>query len=188
MTPDTTRIRLVTTPEQVVVAETRRTYAYLALYGYSVDALVVNRLLGDAHQGPFFDEWRTRQDAGLTSIDETFCSVTQLEAPLEAVDLVGPDRLRLLGKVLYGDVDPSSRLSPAGRGLPFDRDGDRVILCVPLPGVDPRTVHAGRTPLDVVLTAGAHRRVIPLPDALRSWRGQAARFEGDELHVAFVEA
>jgi arsenite-transporting ATPase len=145
-------------------------------------------LLGDAHQGPFFHEWRIRQEGGLASLDETFSAVTQLEAPLEAIDLVGPDRLATIGKQIYGDVDPSSRLSPVGRGIRFDRDGDRVVLRVPLPGVDPRTVHAGRTALDVVLTAGAHRRVIPLPDALRSWRGEAARFEGDELHVAFVEA
>ena len=53
-----TTVRLVTTPEQVVVAETRRTYAYLALFGYAVDALIVNRLVDETHSGPFFDEWR----------------------------------------------------------------------------------------------------------------------------------
>ena len=87
---DTTRIRLVTTPEEVVVAETRRTYAYLALYGYSLDAVVVNRVLGDAHQGPFFEEWRVRQARGLASIDATFGSVTQLESALEPFDLDRP--------------------------------------------------------------------------------------------------
>jgi arsenite-transporting ATPase len=185
---DTTRIRLVTTAEQVVIAETRRTYAYLALYGYSLDGIVVNRLLGDAHRGPFFDEWRLRQEDGLRSLDETFRSVTQLEAPLEALDLVGAERLATVGKVIYGDADPSGRLSPVGRGISFDRSGDRVVLRVPLPGLDPRTVHVGRSACDVIVTAGAHRRVVPLPDALRTWRGEAARFEGDELHVAFVEA
>ena len=34
-------------PEKMVIAEARRTYTYLGLFGYSVDAAVVNRVLPD---------------------------------------------------------------------------------------------------------------------------------------------
>ena len=131
-----TTVRLVTTAEQVVVAETRRTYAYLSLFGYGVDALVVNRMVGDGHVGPFFDEWRTRQDRAMEAVDETFASVTRLEAALEASELVGASRLAVLGKQLYGDADPAARLGPAGPGLRFDREGSAVTLRIPLPGLD----------------------------------------------------
>ena len=183
----TTTVRLVTTPEQVVVAETRRTYAYLSLFGYGVDALVVNRLLGDAHLGPFFDEWRVRQDQALVAVDETFGAVTRLEAPLEASELVGVDRLALLGKQLYGDADPAGRLGPAGPGLRFDREGGTVTLRLPLPGLEDDEVKVGRTEDDLVVTAGTYRRSVPLPDGLRSWHGRSARRVDDELHVVFTE-
>ncbi|MDH4170096.1 MAG: ArsA family ATPase, partial [Acidimicrobiia bacterium] len=44
---DTTRtsVRLVTTPEKVVLSEARRTHGYLALFGYGIDAVLVNRLI-----------------------------------------------------------------------------------------------------------------------------------------------
>ena len=51
-------VRLVTNPEQVVVAEARRTATYLGLFGFAVDAVIVNRLLPDDVTDPWFDHWR----------------------------------------------------------------------------------------------------------------------------------
>ncbi len=42
--PAITSVRLVLTPESVVAAEARRTFTALALYGYSVDLVVANRV------------------------------------------------------------------------------------------------------------------------------------------------
>ena len=44
-------VRLVTTPERVVIAESRRVLTSLSLHGYAVDAVVVNRLLPPAPDG-----------------------------------------------------------------------------------------------------------------------------------------
>src|SRR3954454_13040860 len=41
-------IRLVMTPDRMVVAEAMRTFTYLNLYGYLTDAVVVNRVFPDA--------------------------------------------------------------------------------------------------------------------------------------------
>jgi arsenite-transporting ATPase len=183
----TTSVRLVTTAEQIVVAETRRTYAYLSLFGYVVDALVVNRVVGDGHIGPFFDDWRARQDQAMATIEDTFASVTRFEVPLEATELIGVSRLELVGKQLYGDADPAAQLGPAGPGLRFERDGATVTLRIPLPGLDDAAVKVGRTDLDLVITAGAYRRSVPLPDGLRTWHGRSARHTGDELEVVFTE-
>jgi arsenite-transporting ATPase len=185
--PAVTTVRLVTTPEQVVVSETRRTYAYLALYGYAVDALVVNRLVDETHAGPFFDEWRARQRRVLDVVDETFASLVRLEVPLDASEPLGAARLAVLGKQLHGDADPASVLGPPRPGLRFERGDGRVTLRVPLPGLHGVDVKVGRTDLDLVVTAGAHRRLVPLPEGLRGWRGQSARRAGDDLEVVFVE-
>jgi len=45
---ETTSVRLVLTPERVVIAESRRTLTSLRLYGLSVDQVVVNRVFPDA--------------------------------------------------------------------------------------------------------------------------------------------
>ncbi|MCZ7536474.1 MAG: arsenical pump-driving ATPase GET3 [Acidimicrobiia bacterium] len=48
----TTSARLVVNPERMVVAEARRTFTYLSLYGYHVDAVVANRMLPDSVGDP----------------------------------------------------------------------------------------------------------------------------------------
>jgi arsenite/tail-anchored protein-transporting ATPase len=49
-----TSVRLVVNPERMVIAEARRTYTYLSLFGYRVDAVVANRLLPDEITDPWF--------------------------------------------------------------------------------------------------------------------------------------
>src|SRR5262249_37282621 len=44
----TTSIRLVMSPDRMVVKEAMRTFTYLNLYGYLTDAVVVNRVLPEA--------------------------------------------------------------------------------------------------------------------------------------------
>src|SRR5262245_45371053 len=43
--PAITSVRLVVNPEKVVLAESRRTFTYLNLFGFNTDAIVVNRVL-----------------------------------------------------------------------------------------------------------------------------------------------
>ena len=43
--PARSSVRLVVNPERMVIAEARRTYTYLSLFGYRVDAVIANRLL-----------------------------------------------------------------------------------------------------------------------------------------------
>ncbi len=50
--PAVTNVRLVVNPERMVIAEARRTYTYLSLFGYRVDAVVANRLLPQSGHRP----------------------------------------------------------------------------------------------------------------------------------------
>ena len=54
-------VRVVLTPERVVIAESRRVLTSLSLHGYAVDAVVVNRLLPAPRPGDT-DEWRDGVD------------------------------------------------------------------------------------------------------------------------------
>src|SRR4029078_6122409 len=54
-------IRLVMTPDRMVVAEAMRTFTYLNLYGYLTDAVVVNRIFPDELADGSFDAWHVAQ-------------------------------------------------------------------------------------------------------------------------------
>ena len=70
--PKRTSVRLVVNPERMVVAEARRTYTYLSLFGYRVDAVIANRLLPDRVSDPWFDQWKAVHAEHLTTINEAF--------------------------------------------------------------------------------------------------------------------
>ncbi|MEZ5179902.1 MAG: ArsA family ATPase [Acidimicrobiales bacterium] len=95
-----TSVRLVVNPERLVVAEARRTYTYLSLFGYRADAVVANRLLPEAVTDPWFAEWRARHAEHLASIEEGFAPLPILRAELAAHEVVGVEALRLRHRAL----------------------------------------------------------------------------------------
>ena len=98
---DITSARLVVNPERLVVAEARRTYTYLSLFGYHVDAVAVNKVLPDGLDHPWFDEWRTTQKAQLELIKDSFAPLPILQAPLARREVIGIDELATYGELLY---------------------------------------------------------------------------------------
>lgn len=60
-----TTLRLVATPEHVVIAETRRAHTWLTMYGFVVDAVVLNRIYPASALGDYFEPWAEAQAAGI---------------------------------------------------------------------------------------------------------------------------
>src|SRR5256885_325460 len=69
---DVTSARLVVNPERLVIAEARRTYTYLSMFGYHVDAVIANRVLPADVDHPWFAQWRATQASYLDVIAEAF--------------------------------------------------------------------------------------------------------------------
>jgi arsenite/tail-anchored protein-transporting ATPase len=73
-------VRLVMTPDRLVIDEARRTFTYLNLYGYLTDAVVVNRVFPE-EVGAYFGGWRERQERHLADVEAAFAPVPVLRAP-----------------------------------------------------------------------------------------------------------
>ena len=58
-------MRLVMTPDRMVVGEAMRTYTYLNLYGYLTDAVMVNRVFPDELADGYFGAWHGVQQEQL---------------------------------------------------------------------------------------------------------------------------
>ena len=184
LTAPTTSVRLVLTPEAVVVAEARRTLTSLALYGYRVDALLANRVF-PASDDPFLAGWATAQAAQLEAVRADAGGLPVLESPYRAVEPVGLAMLTALGQELYGDADPA----PAPCDLPAlmevtpTSDGFELSLSLPLATRD--ALDLTRTGDELAVTVGGHRRVLALPSALRRCVVAGASLIGGRLVVRF---
>ena len=123
---DAVSIRLVMTPDRMVIAEAMRTFTYLSLYGYLTDAVVVNRVFPEEVEGGYFGAWREVQREQLELVESGFAPVPVLRAPYFEQEVLGATMLDRLGASLFEAPTParccttrsrrSSRSTRTGRG------------------------------------------------------------------------
>jgi arsenite-transporting ATPase len=183
---EVTSARLVVNAERLVVAEARRTFTYLSLFGYHVDAVVANRLLPDTITDPWFESWKSTQREHLASIQDAFSPAPVLRAELAGHEVVGVDHLSELAAEVYGETDPAARLS---RVEPFrvNAVGDALVLSMQLPFVDRADIELGRSNGELLVAVGSHRRAVVLPESLARREVSGARMTDGRLEVEFVE-
>ncbi|MBV9592783.1 MAG: ArsA family ATPase [Actinobacteria bacterium] len=187
LSADSTSVRLVLTPEAVVVAEARRTLTALALYGYRVDALIANRVFptGD-------DEWRsgwvTAQQRQLALMRSAAGSTPVGELEYLATEPIGPDALRAVAAKLYGELpgDDPAAPAPVTESLRVERDGAQFVLRLDLPLSGDETVDVVRAGDTLVVTVDALRRVVALPSVLRRCEVVSGVREDTGVSVRFV--
>lgn len=182
--PEITSARLVMNLEKMVVAEARRTYTYLGLFGYAVDAAIVNRIIPEAVTDPYFKRWRELQAEHLATVEDAFADLALLRLRLFDEEMVGVDKLRLVSEELYGDLDPTARLAVTAPFRMFDQD-DEVVLALRLPLAERGEVDVVRHHDEIYVTVGPYRRSLVLPDSLRRREVTGARLTEGELWVRF---
>ena len=184
--PDTTSVRLVVNPERMVIAEARRTYTYLSLFGYRVDAVVANRLLPDEVVDPWFDRWKAaarrapRQHRRGVRARAGAAGRAAPRRARRARPAPGPGRRRLRrprrrgraarGRAARGRVDPRRRCDVGARRCRSPTTDD---------------LDLGRSGDELLVRVGAYRRVVLLPDSLRRRKVDAAALRDDTLRVSF---
>jgi arsenite-transporting ATPase len=178
-------VRLVLTPENVVLAEARRAYTSLSLFGYRVDGVVANRVFPAGDGDAWRAGWVDAQQTVLKEVDQSFAGLPVWRSQYQPGEPVGVPALTELASCLYGDDDPLVR--PEGDG-PFrvarDARGDAV-LHLALPFVTRAEVDLARNGDELVVTVGSSRRLLTLPAGLARLRVAGARVDGGELQVRF---
>ncbi|MCL1594951.1 MAG: ArsA family ATPase [Actinomycetia bacterium] len=185
--PEVTTARLVMNPEKMVISEARRTYTYLGLFGYGVDSAIVNRVLPPEVEDPYFARWREIQKTHLASVEEGFVGIDIRHLRLFDEEMVGLDHLRTVADELYGDTDPTDRLSDVDPLRIEDmEDSEDVALIVSIPLADKGDVDVMRHDDEVFITIGPYRRSLVLPDSLRRRRIRRAKLADGELRIVFT--
>ncbi len=176
-------IRLVTTPDRMVVAESMRTFTYLNLYGYLCDAVVVNRVF-PSEVGAYFGAWREVQAEQLALVESGFAPVPVLRAPYFEQEVMGAEMLDRLGGALFDGRDAGAVLHDRLAQELALEDG-RAELRLDLPFVSKGDVTLKKIGLELVVRVDGHRRTILLPSALAGFKPTSAKLAEGSLVVGF---
>ena len=181
---DVTSIRIVTTPEKMVVEETKRNYMYMNLYNFNVDGLYINRILPQDINNDFFNKWIVIQREYITYLKESFSALSIYEIPWYEEELRGVSNIRrivedvLLGKEVFEEKIITERES-------FKQIEKGYQLEVFLPCVDKSSIDLYQGTTDIVIKIGNFKRNIPLPNILRNYMVTGAKFEEEKLCIIF---
>jgi arsenite-transporting ATPase len=182
-------IRLVMTPDRMVVDEARRTFTYLNLYGYLTDAVVVNRVFG-AEVGDYFGAWRERQQEQLAAVRDAFAPVPVLQAPYFEEEVVGAAMLDRLGDELFGGdgVPTADALHHRSVSERLELRADGATLRLELPFADKGDISLKRLGSELIVGVDGHKRTMLLPPALDDLAPTGAHFEDGALTITFEPA
>ncbi|MCG8592372.1 MAG: ArsA family ATPase [Proteobacteria bacterium] len=180
---DRTTARLVVNPARVVVDETRRSFAYLSLYGVATDAVLVNRVLPDRAASGYFARWAERERATLDDIEASF-PVPLCRAPLLDHEPVGAEALAGLAGDVYGDRDPAELFTRA-RPIRLHKRGSRTSLEIDLPGVKKEELDVTVIGDELLVQVRDAQRRIALPASVAGLQVASVRLQEAVLHVGF---
>ncbi len=185
LTSPETSVRLVLTPESLVLAEARRSYTTLSLFGYRVDGVVANRVFPDADADEWREGWVRAQAEVLADAAASFAGLPLWQVPYGSGEPVGPTLLAEVAQGAYGDDDPFAM--PSGQGPLRLTSGPRgTVLHLALPLVTRTDVDLARNGDELVVTVGSYRRLLTVPAGLSRHRVSGARVEEGELQVLFT--
>jgi arsenite-transporting ATPase len=178
-----TSARLVVNPTRVVVDETRRSFAYLSLYGIATDAVLVNREMPKSVGEGYFSRWLELERRELQTIEESF-PVPIKHVSLRPREVIGTAALEELARDLFGDDDPAARFA-SGRPIRFRRVGGRTRMEIDLPGITKEEISVAAKGSDLHLRVRDGRRSISLPETLVGRSIEKVRLREPILEIHF---
>jgi len=181
-----TSVRLVVTPERMVIDEALRARTDLALFELACDAVVMNRLLPESAAGEaYFRDWARLQAERLAEVEARFAPLPVLQAMLQDDEVIGVAGLARHGAALFAGREPDAVLCRA-RGLRFVRTPGGVRATLPLPDARSDELAVAKLEGELVITTAGQRRALPLPRHVAPLALAHARLEGGTLTLDFA--
>jgi arsenite-transporting ATPase len=180
--------RIVLTPDRTVLKEAQRAETYLNLFGYPVDAVVINRLLPAIEtDSEYFRVLFERQTVLLKEIEDSFSGIPIFRSPLKAVEPTGIEELSGLAREVFGETDPC-QIFHTGPSITIEPDGDGYLLRIPIPNVELSKLALAKRGDELYVEVGSFRRLIPLPLTLAAMHPHSATMRDARLEIPFRRA
>lgn len=181
-----TSVRLVTQPEKMIVAETKRTLTYLSLFGFTVDCVIVNRIIPPS-AGAFLDAWSQTQITYREDIHETFNPIPVREVLMLDHEISTADDLIDIGRQIYADDDPADLLfhQPLVKLMQSPGHADFSIF---IPHLDSEAMELNKQGGEIWIRVRHYMRRYAIPDSLAGMYPVRAQYEDGWLHITFEKA
>lgn len=179
---DIVSLRIVTTPERIVISEAKRNFTCLYLYHYNVDAVIVNHIYPEKAMEGYFSKWINLQEQGLRDIQESFSEVPKFYVELQDSELRTLEVLRRIGGEIYESTDPDDVLF---KKEIYISDKEERTLKIYLPFAEKDELELEQVGTELCCGIRNERRRFPIPTEFEEYAVAGARFEDGYLCIRF---
>jgi arsenite-transporting ATPase len=179
---ETTSIRIVVNPEKMVVKEAQRSFTYLNIYDFNVDAIIVNRVIPNGVTDSYFAVWKDIQEKYLTEIKESFSPIPIYRAPLFETEVVGFPVLERMAAEIFGEEDAIG-IKYVGRAQEIKKEGDGYVMSIDIPFTQKDALSLNQKGDELLVKVGSIKRNITLPRTITALAVKKAKFEDNKLKI-----
>jgi arsenite-transporting ATPase len=180
----TTSIRIVVNPEKMVIKEAQRSFTYLNIYDFNIDAVIVNRVIPQSVTDGYFSAWKEIQGKYRQEIAESFSPLPILCAPLFDREVVGMEMLRRMAQEVFDGRDPEAIMYDR-RIQQVDKVDGGYVFSVYMPFVEKHEVNLNQKGDEIIVRVGNVKRTITVPRTLVNRTITGAKFEEETLKIRF---
>lgn len=162
-----TSIRIVTTPEHIVLQEAKRNYTWLKLYGFNVDAVYINKLYPEDMLKGYFCDWKEYQEKSISVAEKSFKRQKIFKLELQSDEILGKNKLYKTGESLYSESNPLDIFVRTESFFIEDKNGTRTFI-LELPFVkDKNEISVFKDGQDIIISWLNETRRFHFPEKLR---------------------
>ena len=175
-------LRVVTTPEKIVINEAKRNFTCLYLYHYNVDAIIVNHIYPAKAMEGYFNKWIKLQEEAIQDIKESFSEVPRFYVELQQQELRTLDVLGKVGDTIYGEINPDDVLF---KKEIYSIDNEKNCLKIYLPFADKGELRLEQDKNELIVGVKNESRKFPIPSEFTKKDIVGAKFEEGYLNILF---
>ena len=178
-------LRVVTTPERIVISEAKRNFTCLYLYHYNVDAVIINHIYPQKAMEGYFNKWTQMQEEALREIEESFSEVPRFYAELQQRELRTLEMLERVGAQIFEKSDPNDVLF---QQKIYEVDKEEKSLRIYLPFADKKELRLEQERNELLVGVRNENRRFPIPPEFEGMEAAGAKFEEGYLKIRFETA
>lgn len=179
-------IRIVTTPEKIVVKEAKRNFSYLHLFDFNVDAVIINKIFSEEGAKGYFEKWLTIQNESINEICQSFKPVPIFKAELMDNEVREYDSLLNIGEKIFKEQDADTIFY---KDKIFDvvrlKNEQGYCLIINMPFVDKKELNVYQKGDEVSISIKNEKRSFVLPRKLHSKEITKANYIDGQLRIQF---
>lgn len=182
---DIVSIRIVTTPEKIVLKEAKRSFSYLHLFDYNVDGIIINKIFSKDSLKGYFEGWANIQKESIEDLYDSFRGIPLFKLDLLRDELRKVEVLKKIGDRIYENINPADVLFYE-KIFTIEMEKEGYKLSIKIPFVDKKELKLSQRGEEITISIKNERRCFILPTKLQSKELVSAKYEENKLNIYFA--